>query len=260
MLPMVSVIMPAYNAEKTIFTAVQSVLNQTYRNFELIVVDDLSSDNTEQIIRQFDDSRIVYIKNNENKGASFSRNRGVSLATGKWIAFLDSDDYWRSDKLKKQMDFHKKNKEAILSYTASAFMNEEGQAYKYIMGVEKKIDYKYLLNHNVISCSSVIIKADIMKSIEMPGDYMSEDYYIWLMVLKKYQFAYGINEPLLTYRISHKSKSSNRLKAALMTYETYKSVGYSVLISGLLTMRYAVYSIQKRYKIKKLDNLKREIK
>ena len=249
-LPMVSVVMPAYNAEKTIFMAVNSVLSQTYDDFELIIVDDLSKDNTENIIKQFNDSRIVYIKNEQNSGASYSRNRGISLAVGEWIAFLDSDDCWRSDKLKKHIDLHAENKEAVLSYTASAFMNESGQTYDYIMKVEEKIDYKYLLKRNVISCSSVFVKADVMKSIKMPGDYMSEDYYTWLEILKKHRFAYGINEPLLTYRISRKSKSSNRLKAARMTYETYKETGYSAIVSGLLTMRYAIYSIKKRYKIK----------
>ena len=250
MFPKVSVIMPAYNADKTINTAIQSVLSQTFSDFELIVIDDCSNDRTSDIINSYNDKRIIYTKNIQNSGASASRNIGISKARGEWIAFLDSDDFWDENKLSKQLQLHNNKPDAVLSYTASAFIDQDGKKYSYVMPAEKMVSYKTLLKRNVLSCSSVMIRADIIKNIKMPGDYMSEDYYTWLMVLQQIPYAYGINEPLLTYRLSTKSKSSNRLKAARMTYETYKAVGYSKTTSFLLTLRYAVYSIRKRNKIR----------
>lgn len=247
---MISVVMPAYNSERTIKDSINSVLNQTYSDWELIIVNDASSDNTLSIIREFElmDSRVVVLENAINSGVSESRNKGISFAKGDYIAFLDSDDMWRSDKLEKQINLMKRNN-AVLSYTASSFISSEGYRFDYIMEAEAKISLKTLLRKNLISCSSAMIRADVMKSIQMPNDKMHEDYYVWICVLRTYGFAYGINEPLLIYRLSSNSKSSSRLKSAKMIFNTYNAVGYNSIMSLFLTLRYSIHSISKRYKI-----------
>lgn len=252
-MPFVSIIMPAYNAEKTIGAAIQSVLNQTYANFELIVIDDCSKDKTADIIQDFGarDSRMHYLKNEINSGVSATRNYGVSEAAGEWIAFLDSDDMWREDKLEKQIAVIQDHEDAVLTYTASSFISSDGKPYNYVMEAEEKTNYKTLLKKNLISCSSVMVKSDIMKNVKMPHDKMHEDYYVWLTILRAYRYAYGVNEPLLIYRLSSNSKSSNRIKSARMLFASYTAVGYSKFGAFLLMLRYTVHSVTKRYKIKK---------
>lgn len=247
---MVSVIMPAYNAERTIVEAIESVLNQTFTDFELIVINDDSKDGTLQIIKDFisKDKRVKLINNENNLGVSESRNKGVTSAKGEFIAFLDSDDMWRNDKLEKQLEIMK-NCDAALSYTASAFINQSGKAHNYIMEAEERTSLNTLLRKNLISCSSAMVKTDIMRTVKMPSDKMHEDYYAWIMILKKYKYAYGVNEPLLVYRLSANSKSSNRFKSAKMIYNTYHAVGYNTLFAFFLTLRYTVHSVSKRFNI-----------
>jgi teichuronic acid biosynthesis glycosyltransferase TuaG len=247
---MISVIMPAYNAERTIKEAIESVLNQTYHDFELIVINDASLDNTLKIVEEYMelDQRVKLIDNPKNSGVSVSRNKGVSMARGEYIAFLDSDDIWRHDKLEKQLKLMKE-KVAVLSYTASSFIDQKGTVFNYIMQAEEKLSLDTLLKKNLISCSSAMVRADVMKRIKMPNDKMHEDYYVWITILKEYKYAYGVNEPLLIYRLSTNSKSSNRLKSAKMIFNTYKAVGYKVS-ACFLTLRYTIHSVQKRMKIK----------
>jgi len=251
-MPRVSVIMPAYNAEKTIKSAVDSVLGQTFLDLELIVVNDCSKDKTDEILKEYEkkDKRVKYYINEQNKGVSKTRNFAISKAEGEWIAFLDSDDMWRSDKLSKQIELLENNPDACISYTASSFIFEDGRESGYIMEAEEKTSYKTLLRKNLLSCSSIVIKADIMKNIKMPNDAMHEDYYVWLTVLKEHDFAYGINEPLLIYRLSTNSKSSSRIKSAKMLFNSYTAVGYGKISAFLLTLRYTYHSVTKRYKIK----------
>ena len=250
-MPKVSIIMPAYNAEKTVVQAINSVTGQTFRDFELIVIDDCSKDNTLSVIKKLakEDERIVLLRNEKNSGVSQTRNYGISMAQGELIAFLDSDDMWREDKLEKQLEIFEKYDNAVISYTASSFINNEGNPYKYVMQAPEKIDYKSLLRKNLLSCSSVMIMTEVMKGIQMPNDRMHEDYYTWLTVLKNTDYAYGVNEPLLIYRLSANSKSANRIKSAKMTYNTYRAVGYNALVSGAFTLRYALHSITKRHNI-----------
>ena len=248
---MVSIIMPAYNAEKTIVFSIESVLSQSYSDLELIIINDCSKDGTKEIVEHYakSDNRVVVINNKENQGVSKSRNIGIQVAKGEYIAFLDSDDIWDKSKLKKQLHVMKKYN-AVLSYTASAFIDETGNSYRYIMEAEKRTSLRTLLKKNLISCSSAMVKSSVMKKIKMPNDNMHEDYYVWIKILKKYKYAYGINEPLLTYRLMTKSKSSNRLKSAKMIFNTYRAVQYSAITSCFLTARYTIHSVTKRYKIK----------
>ncbi len=251
-MPAVSVIIPAYNAAKTVEDTINSVLNQTFDDFELIVIDDGSTDNTVEIINRLanTDNRIRVYRNGKNCGVSYSRNFGVENANSDWIAFIDSDDIWTEDKLQKQLKFIEENPEAELTYTASGFMSHDGYRYNYVMGAPKKIDYETVLNSCLISCSAVMVKKELMENYKMPDDSMSEDYATWLMMLKDIDYAYGLDEPLLTYRLQEKSRSSNRVKAFGMHYKALRFVGYNPIVALFYTVKYVFYSVLKRKRIR----------
>ena len=242
----VSVIMPAYNAEKTIKTSIDSVLAQTFKDWELIVIDDASHDGTNLKIPK--DPRVTVLVNTSNAGAALSRNYGIKHAKGEWLAFLDSDDLWREDKLEKQLKFMEETG-AVISYTATAYMDDTGENRSYILKAKRCLSYQELLRQNLMSCSSVVVRWDEMR--DFPEGYLHEDYVVWLKILRSVGVAYGLNEPLLVYRIAKGSKSDNRVSSAKMIYNAYRRVDYGVCMSSLLTFRYAFHSIEKRWRILK---------
>jgi len=248
----VSIIMPAYNAERTIASSIDSVRFQTCDNWELIIIDDASADTTAQIVRKAvqEDSRIRLYSNKQNMGIAESRNYGIRQAKGNWIAFLDSDDRWQEDKLQKQLGFIETTS-AKVSYTGTAYINEAGVRSGYTLCAKEKLTLPDLLKGNVMSCSSVMICRDLMLRYPFPKGRLHEDYAVWLNVIKETKYAYGLDEPLLIYRISGSSNSGRRLKSALMTYRSYLAVGYSHVKSVLFTLRYALHSILKRLRIRK---------
>ncbi len=247
---LVSIVMPAYNCEKYVVEAINSILAQTYRNWELLVLDDGSKDNTLRIIEEFSqkDSRIKALPNGKNMGVSATRNRGIELASGEWIAFLDSDDMWKPEKLEKQFEIVEKEAAEFL-FTGSSYINEEGEAYKEIFEVPEKITYKKLRNQNVISCSSVLVKKKYFEHIKMEKDEMHEDYAVWLRILKTGVTAFGVNEPLLIYRISRNSKSGNKMKTVKMTYKVFRFVGINPFGSAYFMLRHVIASVGKYKRI-----------
>lgn len=250
---LVSVIMPAYNCEKFIKDAISSVLAQSYKNIELIVIDDGSKDTTVNIIEQLSqqDSRIRFLKNDKNLGVSETRNKGISLATGEWVAFLDSDDIWENNKLEKQ--FNKVSSTgAEFLFTGVSYINENGEPYSGKFEVPSNVSYKTLLRQNVITCSSVLIKKKFFNTIKMEKDEMHEDYAVWLRVLKTGVIAYGINEPLLIYRISPNSKSGNKLKTIKMTYKVFRFIGINQISSVYYMTSHIIRSLKKYRNIKSI--------
>lgn len=247
-IPLVSVIMPAYNAAVTLQESVDSVVAQTFHNWELIIINDASIDNTEEIAKHYSgrDRRIRLTTNEINQGVAVSRNEGIKQAMGEYLAFLDSDDLWGKEKLQKQMHFMKQNN-AIISFTGTAYMNAAGQISAYTLPAENGLGYKDLLRRNIMSCSSVIVRRD--KMISFPSGYMHEDYASWLKVVKTAGQAYGLNEPLLVYRMGAHTKSAGRISSAIMTRNAYKEVGFGWLISTILMFRYSIHSTAKRRSI-----------
>ncbi len=247
-MPKVSVIIPVYNASRFLKKTIDSVLNQSFGDFEVVAIDDCSKDDSFKILESYKkrDKRIKVYQNSENIGVAQTRNRGIELAEAEWIAFLDSDDYWAEDKLKKQLGLHDNNPECLFSYTASAFCNEQGDLYDYILHVKEKITFEELLKKNLISCSSVIIRKDIIKKYKMLNDDVHEDYVAWLDILKDYTFAIGLDEPLLVYRFVSNSKSSNRIKSAFMMIRSYRAIGLNWFYTIFCTIRYSFYSISYR--------------
>ena len=223
---LISIIMAAYNAEKTIRQAIDSVLNQTYTEWELLVVDDCSQDQTIAIVKDFSlkDSRVRLIQNEQNKGVSYTRWHGLQEAKGAWIAILDSDDAWSPDKLQKQVELQNRTGAELL-FTGSAFMDADGNEIDWYLHAPATITYRQLLKQNLLSNSSALVKKELYEKHYAVGDAMHEDFAIWLGILKTGRKAYGVDEPLLIYRLDQNSKSGNKVKAAIMNWNTYRYVG-----------------------------------
>ena len=249
---MVSIVMPTYNAVKYIQGAVESVLRQTYTDWELLIVDDGSTDGTEQMIQNLIkmDERVKLVKNKENIGVAETRNRGVELAKGEWIAFLDSDDIWHPNKLQEQLELYQRNGMPFI-FTGSGFMDENGKLLNYELSVPQIIGYKELLKQNVISCSSVLIKKELAKKYPMEhSEKMHEDFAVWLSILKQEHIkAAGVNKPLLIYRISEKSKSGNKWKASVMTFRVYRYIGLSIIPAVYYWLCYVCRSVKKYHNL-----------
>ena len=249
---LISIIIPAYNAEKTIDEAIQSVFQQTYQKWELIIINDCSSDKTEEFVKKYLDqnNKIIFLNNEKNLGVSATRNKGIAASKGEWIAFLDSDDKWNSEKLEKQVRLIKKNKMADLVFTGIAFINHRGLVSQYLLEVPESIGYRQLLKQNLIYCSSVMVKKELVINYRMQNDKMHEDYAVWLQLLKDGYHAFGINEPLLIYRVSENSKSRNKRYAAKMTYRVYRFMKLNCIECVYFFMIYAVRNIYKYKKIR----------
>lgn len=245
---MVSIIMPAYNAENYIKESIESVLLQTYSNWELLVIDDCSTDSTPQIIDSFvqNNDHIRYIKNHHNIGVAETRNKGICSALGEWIAFLDSDDRWAPEKLAKQIDFAEKHK-AEFVYTGSGFIDENSIRLEFYLAVPERITYLELLKQNIISCSSVLIRKDLIVKYPMKhASQLHEDFAVWLQILRDRNInAYGINEPLLIYRVTSSSKSGNKIKAGIMTFRVYRYIGIAIIPACYYWCNYFIKSLRK---------------
>ena len=222
----ISIIMAAYNAEKTIEQAIYSVLCQTYPDFELLVVNDCSTDKTAALVAAIaeKDDRVRLISNEKNGGVSYTRKHGLEEARGEWIAILDSDDAWASEKLEKQIELQKKTNAELL-FTGSAFMDADGRPINWYLHAPAEVTYRQLLKQNVLSNSSALVRKELYAKYYAVGDGMHEDFAIWLSILKEGRKAYGVDEPLLIYRIAKSSKSGNKIKAARMNWNTYRYVG-----------------------------------
>lgn len=248
---LVSVIMPAYNAEKTILQSINSVINQTYTNWELIIVDDGSNDESLEIIKNVKekDKRINFYQNKKNLGVSETRNKGITKSKGNLIAFLDSDDLWVHTKLEIQINKMKKLN-SDFSFTSACFINEESKMLEGNFNVPDTVDYNKLKKHNVISCSSVIINKKFFKKNKMERDDIHEDFVFWLKILRQGNIAHGIKEPLLIYRISTSSKSGNKLKSMSMTYNVFRYIEINPVTSVYFTIRHLIGAFFKYRNIK----------
>ncbi|MBQ6214577.1 MAG: glycosyltransferase family 2 protein [Oscillospiraceae bacterium] len=246
---LISIIMAAYNAEKTISQAIDSVLQQTYSEFELIVINDCSTDRTADIVKAYSDSRIRFIENKENQGVSKTRHAGALAAKGDWIAILDSDDMWTADKLEKQVLLQEKTKAELL-YTGSSFIKADGTPIDWVMRVPEVLDYKNLLKQNLLSNSSSLVKKELFLNNETIDDGLHEDFACWLKILKTGIKAYGVDEPLLIYRLTSTSKSGNKFRAAKMNWNTYQAIGLNPVVAVYYMCCYI------RNGLKKYRNLK----
>lgn len=246
--PLVSIITPVYNAERFLVDTIKSIQNQTYKNWELVLVDDCSKDKSSDMIKKFqaNDDRIRYIKLEKNSGASVSRNTGIKNAKGRFIAFVDSDDIWQPEKLKIQIEYMLENKLGF-TFTSYRYMKEDGRLTKKVAKAPKKINYKGLLKNTIIGCSTVVIDKEIVGEFSMPLVRRGQDTATWLQILKTQDYAYGIEKDLVNYRLVGDSLSSNKIKALKRTWNTYRNVEkLSVLKSSYVFCFYVINAIRKR--------------
>ena len=231
---LVSIITPVYNGEKYIEKCIESVLNQTYKNLEMIIVDDGSIDNSENIIKKYtkENSFIKYIKLKENRGISNARNVALKNATGRFVAFLDCDDIYYKDKIKKQVNFMIENN-YFFTYTSYNLIDENGQNLNKIICAKEYENYKSLLRGNNIGCLTVMIDRLKINENLIFSSNPHEDYILWLSILKNNNKAYGLNDVLSSYRKSNDSISHNKIKAASWTWNIYRNIEKLPLLKSI---------------------------
>lgn len=251
---LVSIIMPSYNTGAFIEDSIQSVLNQTYSNWELIIVDDCSTDNTLEILEKINDDRIIILKNAKNSGAAVSRNKALRKAKGQWVAFLDSDDLWHPEKLEKQIAFMKTNK-YYFSYTNYEEIDMEGNKTGVKVTGPKKITKTGMFNYCWPGCLTVMYDAEKVGLIQIADIKKNNDYAIWLKVSQKAE-CYLLDEFLGLYRKGRSGSVSTHSTIALIGwhYKLFREVEHeSALMSIINTCRNLVWGVykKKRYVTKK---------
>lgn len=222
---MVSIITPCYNASQYISYTIDSVLKQTYPNWELIIVDDCSTDNSSDIIKQFisGDTRIKYFKTDNPSGSPvLPRNIGIEKATGRYIAFLDSDDIWLPTKLEEQLKLFKDDKTAV-AFSNYEKMNEAGDRNQRIIIAPKETNYHNLLKGNVIGNLTGIYDTEKVGKVYCQ-DIRHEDYVLWLSILKKGYIAKNTNTVTALYRVRENSVSSNKLRILSWQWNILRNV------------------------------------
>ncbi|WPO80108.1 glycosyltransferase family 2 protein [Flavobacterium sp. KACC 22761] len=237
---LVSIIVPTYNTEKFIRQTIESVQNQTYTNWEMILVDDASTDQTIAIIEEFaqKDSRIKLFKLEKNSGNGFARNVALEKASGKYIAYLDSDDLWRSDKLEKQLQFLKE-KNAPFTFSFYDSIDEEGNNLNRRVENPQPLTYKQLFFCNYVGNLTAIYDVEYFGKIILETSQKRQDWRIWLTILKQIRTAEAIPEPLAFYRIRKDSISSSKFKLIKHNFGVYREFhGYNLVFSVLLMMRF----------------------
>lgn len=244
---LVSVITPVFNCEKYIERTMNSVFSQTYKNIEIVLVDDQSKDKSAEIIKkyQIDHPEIVYYLQPENKGAGYARNKALELAKGQYVAFLDSDDLWTPEKIEKQINLMKQ-KEASFCFTAIEMIDGEDNVIKEKRKIKEEIDYNFLLSNTMIATSSVVIDRNIIGDFRMHLRRGGQDYATWLKLLRNGSKAYGINEALVKYRIDGESLSSNKMKSIEQIWEIQtEDEGISKIAAGFHLIRWCWNSVKK---------------
>ncbi len=246
---LVSVIMPSYNTAKFIPESINSVLSQTYTNWELIIVDDCSSDNTDEVVKPFlSDGRIKYLKNEKNSGAAVSRNYALREANGRYIAFLDSDDLWEKEKLEKQIAFMEKNGYAF-SYTDYIIIDENSEPVGQSVTGPKKITEHGMYNYCWLGCLTVMYDTQTVGLIQIEDIKKNNDYAMWLKICKKAN-CYLLKENLGRYR--KRSGSISNLRYTKLIKWHYRLFRYAdqknSFVSTVLTARNLCWGLWKKIK------------
>ncbi len=228
---LVSIITPTYNCAKFIARTIDSVKAQTYQNWEMIIVDDRSQDNTMEIVESYmkDDSRIKYHLLEENSGAAVARTVAMKLANGSYMAFLDSDDIWMPEKLEKQINWMTENGYAF-SCTAYEQIDEEDNSLNKVIKTIKKTGYNRLLLDCPVGNSSVVYDVEKMGKFEVPNIRKRNDDALWLQMLKKEKYIWGMPDVFMKYRIRKNSISSNKFKVIKYHWILYREIEHLSVI------------------------------
>lgn len=237
---LVSIIMPTYNCDKFIIKAINSVINQTYKNWELIVVDDYSMDKTYDILQNYidKDNRIKYFKLYKNSGAAIARNKAIEVATGKYIAFLDSDDIWIPEKLSKQIKYMEENQ---YNFTCTSFrrINENEEALRNNSYALDIYDYDTILKR-CPGNSTIVYNAEKLGKFKIPDIKKRNDYVMWLQIIKKEKYLYGIKEVLTNYRVREGSLSKDKRSLIPYNWKVYREIEKLSLLKASYLIIYLI--------------------
>lgn len=245
---LISVVMPNYNGHRFVEQAIDSVLSQTYENFELLVVDDCSNDDSVSLIKHKaqSDSRIRVIALEHNAGVANARNVGIREAKGEYIALLDNDDLWTEDKLERQLALAQKGADIV--YCSYDFIDEQNNSIKKPFVVPQQTNFDKMLASSVISCSTSFIKSKLMRAHPFNPDFYHEDYVLWMELLRVCPTAYGDQKVLMHYRQVTGSRSNKKGNAAKERWNTYrKALKLNAVTSAWAFVRYAVNGVMKYY-------------
>ena len=233
--PLVSIITPTFNSQEFLEQTINSILDQSYKNWELILVDDASSDNTLQIINEYIShyNNIILLQNKSNQGAGVSRNKGILAAKGDYIAFLDADDLWKPNKLELQINYMLKNKLDVC-FSSYDLIDEDGNKLNKRVNALEKLTYKKLLRSNYLGNLTGIYNCKTLGKIQSPKLRKRQDWLLWLAAIKKSgKPAVGIQESLAFYRVRKNSISSNKIDLIKYNFQVYyKGLGFSLLKSA----------------------------
>ena len=244
---LVSIVVPVYNSERFIIDTLTTVKEQTYKNWELIFVNDCSSDNSKKVIEDNLDTRIKLINLKENSGAAVARNTGIDAAKGRYIAFIDADDLWNAEKLEKQVSFMKEN-DCSFSFTGYEFANENGFSTGKVVHIPTKMNYKDAIKNTTIFTSTVMFDLEkISKDLIKMPIVKSEDTATWWKILRNGHTAYGLNEILSSYRRSANTLSSNKIEAIKRIWFLYRKVEkFNIFYAFYNFCFYAVNAVRRR--------------
>lgn len=237
----VSIITPAYKAAQIIGETIESVLAQTYRNWELLIAEDCSPDNTRDVIREWEkrDPRIKLISMPVNGGPAMARNGALAQATGGWIAFLDSDDVWLPEKLERTLA-HAKTCGSALTYTGFRRISADGSQTGSQVHVPQTLSYRALLGNTAIATSTVLLNRNELGDVRMRKTYY-DDFDCWLQILKPGRIAYGLDEDLMHYRVMGQSVSRNKRRSAMHVWRAYRDLErLNILESAWYFSQYAI--------------------
>jgi glycosyltransferase involved in cell wall biosynthesis len=229
---LVSIITPSYNSEEFISETINSIINQTYTNWELLITDDFSTDNTIEIVESYvkNDSRIKLFKLEKNSGAGIARNFSINKAQGRYIAFCDSDDQWKKNKLEFQLKFMKENN-LVFSFTDYDIIDEQGVSKGHIK-CPKILTYNKLLKNNYVGCLTVIYDTKTLGKLLMPKIRKRQDWVLWLSIMKKIKLTKGLSTSLSIYRDRIHSISSSKFDLLKYNWSVYhKELGFNKIVS-----------------------------
>lgn len=251
----VSIITPIYNCEKFLPKIIECVINQTYTDWEMLLVDDCSPDNSAEIIKKYakDDNRIKYFKLDKNSGAAIARNKALEESNGRFIAYLDADDLWKPEKLEKQVEFMLKNN---YPFTCTDYekIDESGKSLNKIVKIPKKVNYNLFLRNTIIQTVGVMVDTKLTgkELLKMPNIRRRQDAATWCQLLKNGFDCYEVPENLSYYRVVKNSLSSNKFKAVKTNWYWYRKIEKLPLWKACYCfIGYAFNAVKKRIYIRK---------
>lgn len=252
-MPVVSVIMPAHNVQDFIERSINSIMSQGFEDWELLIVNDCSIDGTVAVVERYlSDRRIKLIHNERNLGGAGSRNVAIELAQGRYVAFLDADDIWTADKLEKQIAFMRQNNVGF-AFTGYSTITEQDELMDRIE-VPQRVNFSKLLKHNYIGCLTAIYDTQPFGKIYMPLVRKRQDFALWLELLKRFDYAYGLNENLGYYRIRAGSLSSSKVDAFKYYWRVLRQVGECNVFSASYNIAWYLFIVMLKKKHVKLYN------